>query len=256
MNKKYLGVSVAVVLCTAMATYAGTLVDFVPQPASPVTADLVWTGTSLIAGPGAIGNGDGALPLSSQTPGGLQLVAPFIVPGVPGSVIDAGAITTTFYDTTMVLSGLTPLGPAVVTPIIPGLSLVTQPLNTGSFQLWDTTNTVLLLSGNISSAAISGPLNNSTGAVATLDLAVLYTGGVILPPVQGPGAYVGQFSWSLLDIAPPLSVNLQTGLLNTFTANSAGQFSGTFDSHVPEPATLALVGLGGTLILGRRRRAA
>ena len=60
----------------------------------------------------------------------------------------------------------------------------------------------------------------------------------------------GDFSWSLLDIAPPLVINPQTGFLTDFEANGVGQFSA-----IPEPATLSVLLAGGLVSLLRRRRA-
>lgn len=242
----------AVVGLASLTSYAGTIVDFMPQPASPVTPELVWTGSALTVGAGAVGNGDGALPTADQTAPGLQLVAPFEVNGVTGSQVDTNNLSTTFYDTTLELTGLTAFGPTYVTQIFFGYSFVTQILDTGTFAFWNTDHSTQLLAGTINSAAITGPLNNSVGGVGTVDLAVTYTGGAILTAAGFSGG-TGQFSWSLLDITPKLAtVGTSVQTLAPFTANAVGQFTGDL-TLIPEPTTVALLGFAGLALIARVR---
>src|SRR5436189_5594059 len=81
-----------------LSASAATIVDWKPQPTSPTMAEFIWNGSFLNEGPGNFSNGDGALPRNLQTAPGLDMGTPFIIPGVPGSEIDAVAGTTTFMD--------------------------------------------------------------------------------------------------------------------------------------------------------------
>src|SRR5688500_13496341 len=98
------------VACTALVTLIGShaahaaiVIDFKPEPANALP-EVIYLGAgpavpSLRAGPGATGNGDGALPPNLQTPGGLTVEVPYPVPGIFSGIVNAGG-STTFRDVT------------------------------------------------------------------------------------------------------------------------------------------------------------
>lgn len=244
----------------AATAHAGVIADFIPGPASPVLPEFIWTGSELISGAGAFGTnfgtagaGDGQLPESQQAQPGLIVTTPFAIPGLPGSVISGS--TTTFYDATLQIipPGPGPLGLPASGPASIAFGQVIQPLGGGMVRIWstdpaelagpDTENPILLLEGVITSATIAGLPGTSTGAV--LSASVFYTSGAILQ-AAGLQGVSGDFSWSLLDILPPLGISGQ-GTLIPFEANAVGQFSA-----VPEPASLSLLAVGALTLLRRR----
>jgi len=166
----------AVALFAVPTAQAALLVDFMPEPASPLAPEFIWDGTSLTVGPGAVGSGfnnpnpgDGESAPQNQDVPGLEVVTPYEIGGVPGGVVNAVAGSTTFYDTTLEISPLAADGaPGVMFGVF-----VAQKLQGGVFNIWstdpvdvpETDNPVLLLSGTIASASIAGILGSSTGAV-------------------------------------------------------------------------------------------
>jgi len=237
----------AVVAAGSSTAYAGVLADFIPQPASPGIPEFTWDGSALHNAAGASGTG------VLNSPTGLQVTTPLVVPGIPGS----DPSQSTFYDCSLWIlvggdpsQGIPAGGPATVVTVVPGLMfVVAQPLAAAEFQVWSHdpgTGSVLLLAGDFEDAVIAGLLGSSTGT--TLSATVTYTGGAILTYSGLSHPITGEFSWSLLDIVPPLAIG-QNGFLVPFDANATGQFSG-----VPEPATLAMLALGGLALLARRWR--
>jgi hypothetical protein len=171
------------------------------------------------------------------------------------------ANSTSFFDVSLHLTGLTPKGSAVVTPIAGPINMVTQLLNSGTFQLlsYSPTSTdpeILLLEGQANNATINGFLGQGTGGVLSAD--VTYTKGTIynalaqsLSVSQGT-PISGSLSWSLLNINPVLAVSGSAGsyTLQNFTADMTGNFEA-----IPEPASVGLLAVGGVaLLLSRRRR--
>src|SRR5204863_9227441 len=88
---------VMAVLAAPVVACAATIVDWKPGPTSVGIPEFSWTGFQLVGAPGITSNGDGTLPRPTQTAPGLDMETPFIIPGVPGSVIDPVANTTLFY---------------------------------------------------------------------------------------------------------------------------------------------------------------
>jgi len=186
---------VAVVLISGIAQ--GDILGFVPEPASPSVPEFIWDGSMLTEGPGAVGTGymtigpgDGELPSGTQAVGGLTVVAPFAIPGIPGSTVGAGS--TTFYDATLDIlgAGLPAAGPA---SLLAGT--VFQPLGSGAFEIWSTDpltaleeDQTLLLAGTVNSAVITGLLNETTGATLSAD--VTYTAGAIVDAMNEGPLYV------------------------------------------------------------------
>ena len=255
-------------LLIASSASAGTLADFMPQPASPFVSEMIWNGTELYEGPGAIGtgfgtggSGDGEVPVNQQFAPGLTIETPFVVNGVLGSLVNVPDSSTSFFDATLDIipispasKGLPAIGNVVTTPLGGGYTMFSQLLGAAEFNIWstdpvevggpDVENPVLLLTGTINSAVITGVLNVSGAGVLSAD--VVYTGGKILE-ATGYAQLTGELSWSLLDATPKYQViNDQ---LAPFEANAVGQFSA-----IPEPATVLLLLSGLPFALAGWRR--
>jgi hypothetical protein len=248
----------AAVFCAVLSSArAGTLVDFIPAPASPGVPEVIWSQQNQVY---HLYEGSGALSLS--------LEVPFVMPGLPGSVVD-GSSSTTFSGASLLIDpnggsqrGLPSAGPLSVQTVTQGIQIFWQPLDSGEFQIWSAPsvsypNGVLLLDGTINSSVISGILYSASGSLASSD--VSYNSGAILnaaeglPPLGGTPVAVtgGQLSWSFLDASPQFQPDGGTSLA-PFNANATGQFSGT----VPEPGivTMLLSGLPLAFFAGRRWR--
>jgi len=221
--------------------------------------EINFTGANLQTGAGAQSNGDGNLPPANQTPGGLQseTIVNAPAPGsYPSSVITGG---TGYYDTTLTFFGLAPVGPAVQTPLVFGIVQDSQVLGTGQFTL-TTTNLlpggpapVLLLSGNIANAVITGIDGGAAGAVIDAH-GIDYTGGIILGAANFPAGAIlngNDLSLSMTSVIPGFSVNGGTLQLNPFHADATGEFD---INVVPEPATFALGAIGALALMGIRKR--
>lgn len=240
--------ALAIVGLSSLAS-AATLVDYKPGPVSPTTPEFVFGGgpvPSFQTGPGAIGNGDGALPQALQTPGGLDSETPFLIPAVPGSQV--GVSSTKFFDSTLNFAGLAANAPAINA----GGTLI-QSLGPGSFQLLSTTG-INLLTGTISTSTF---IVGAGGAGATFNASgVNYTGGLIFNALVAAGGdpNANSMSISMTDVSPTFSINGASGFLNDFTANATGLFN---VNVIPEPgAVTGAAILAGAVLRTRRSRRA
>ncbi len=228
------------------------MADFDPVPASPTVPEVIWSQSQLYQGPGAVGNGDGDLPVSQQTQPGLAVETPFEIPGLPGGIVNYINNSTSFYDASLLIIptganqlGLPAVGSPVVTPITQQISIFSQLLGSGDFQIWTTQpsqgSQSLLLEGTINSSVITGMLNSTSGSLVSSD--VTYTSGAILTAAEGFPPTVqpitGQLSWSFLDATPQFQQDSSgpSPILAPFTANATGQFS----ALVPEPGALMIL---------------
>jgi len=211
----------------ANAARAESVLNFQPSPISAGTAEFLYTGGTagqLVAGPGSLGNGDGALPPDSQTAGGLFVSTPFVIPDAIAGKTFSGS-TTNFYDVTMSLGGFVASSPSFMLG-----GMIWQPLSNGTFNMTATDGT-LLLSASATDALISRSPSNEQGSI--LSATISYTGGVIRPYVDPTPASI---SFTL--IATPTSATVTGGYLDGFSADATGQFSGTRAVAVPVPASV------------------
>jgi hypothetical protein len=244
------------------------LLEFNPNPISGSLPEFSWTGPGgqFVTGPGVVGNGDGDVAVPSQTPGGLEVDTPLVVPGVPNSIIDANG--TSFYDVTMTLSSSTNPGDLKDTGavILVAQNEAVQGLSNGSFQIFTTPATdvpgqlpVLLLSGTLTNNAIAVGLGGTSAGYQTAQ--ITYTGGAILTALLAAGGTPtgGSASISLVSLDGPIGVTdtgvviptvLDSAAIRPFDADS----NGVFDTpSVPEPASMGLLLSVGALGLRRRR---
>lgn len=241
--------TMGLVMAIAGPSWASQIASFEPDPIANNAAEIIWDGTNLLAGPGMLSNGDG----NSQAAGGLftepgiRLSTNFIINGVSSS--STTATSTTFYDTEMSMTGLAAVG---TTSNFGGLLI--QNLGAGTFTYMSSDDTtggaVLLLTGNVTSATLSGLSNSTTGSVVSAT--VTYTAGLIFDELAPNGfSNTGSYSWSLIDIVPSLAIDPATDRLRAFSSNASGIWDATQASAIPVPAAfpagLALFGVFGLL---------
>lgn len=228
------------------------LLDFLTAPASADVAEFVYDGTNFSNGPGTVGSGDGNLPIEDQDGAGLLATSPFDVSsftgGIPGAVTDTGSGETTFFDVTLLLTGLQDLGPTFSG--LPGGFLLQQLAGTGGVVVSSTDlggGSTPLLVATIADATIAGIENAQVGSV--LSVSLVYTGGALLTEAGFSPGDIGQLSIALADIESGLTLD-SSGQLNAFSADATGLFT-----IIPEPSTVLLLLAGGSLIAMRRRDA-
>jgi len=161
--------------------------------------------------------------------------ASFGAPNVSGAALTAG------FNNTVGLSGHFTSGAEIATYRLTGLDLSKVYTFTafGARQANDIRNTRYTLSNSTDSftgvLAASGPVNNSE---------VVVLGG-IAPRATGGGSTTGELDFSFQFDSPSTSGN-KFGYLNAIRIDSA--------ASIPEPSSLALIGLGGVALVTRRRR--
>jgi hypothetical protein len=183
--------------------------------------------------------------------------------GVLGTVNDGNAATTgdqntaveftSFLDfvpdiptniASFTLSGLLATGPATVVG-----STVLQPFLGGSFQLFDSANT-LLLSGSLTNSQLAGTLGPpGTGAVFSTALGTI-TGGT-LASLIAPGTMSLSMDMTQVNGGAGFSVGAAAPILNPFQADASVLVAA---NPVPEPAGAALLLIGAGVTALRRRR--
>lgn len=244
----------------ALPAQANTIVSLVPAPDSGAFPAFIFGGGPIPTfgvGPGSIGNGDGGLPLSLQSPGGLELQTPFnIAPATSYGEVNNVDGSTTFYDTTLSLGTLSAMFPAQ-TPF--GLDV--QQLTNAPFAIYGSNvgggDGPLLLQGMLTNNEIAGV--NGSSSAAVFSTTVTYTGGPIFDAlVRDGGSTSSNASFNLSLIGSTLGVNGSSGYLNNFIADGQGLFNATGDviPVVPEPSSIVLLAFGllGIGIVAVRRR--
>jgi hypothetical protein len=214
-------------LIVANTARAESVLNFEPSPISAGVPEFIYTGGApghLLAGPGSLGNGDGALPPNRQTGGGLFISTPFVIPDAIVGKTFSGS-TTNFYDVTMTLGGF-----AAASPIFMLGGIIYQPLSNGTFNITATDGT-LLLTASATDAFISRSPTNEEGSI--LSATISYTGGLIRSYVEPTPASI---SFTL--IANPTTASTTNGYLDGFSADATGQFSGMPAVAVPVPASV------------------
>jgi hypothetical protein len=224
------------------------VMQFAPNPPSPGLPEFLWTGPggNLVTGPGAVGNGDGDLGIAAQTPGGLEVDTPFVIPGIPNSTIDVSG--THFYDVTLSLSsGYSPgdlQDKGAV--ILVALNEVDQPMTNGSFQMWTTPAAdipgqlpVLLLNGTMTNNSIAFVLGGTSADYQSQQ--VTLTGGAIDSAANAAWGGVYACSWEIgLTTTSPIGVaDLGPIIPGGVDYAAVDAFSAT--SEVPEPTPMSVL---------------
>lgn len=138
---------------------------------------------------------------------------------------------------------------AVGTPTLIGVTLL-QPTDGGQFALYDSSNE-LLLEGVLGEGTLSGPIGGpATGGFLTTRFGA-FTGGSLLNTLEGADLAQASFSISLIDVNQGSGLALgNSGELLPFSADATAIIGG----QIPEPSSIALLGLGLLGLCGWRRR--
>lgn len=170
----------------------------------------------------------------------------FSFTNMPG-ILDPTLTGSTYSSATMTITGS-----ASGTGSLVG-STVVQPLDT-PLTITITNNAVpgqVLLSATVSSGALSLA---GTGSAAAVVASVPTDNLTYSSSVFNASALTSQaFSLALGAITAPLSLNAGDGIANSFTASGIAVFSANAVS-VPEPASVALLGIGCLVLAGARSR--
>lgn len=161
-------------------------------------------------------------------------------------ILDPTITGATFHDATLTITGSASTSGTTVG------SLITQPLDT-PLTVTITNNAVpgqVLLSEQVTSGPLYLAGVGSSGAVVASkppDNISLSSDVFNASALSNPA-----FSIGLTGITPTLSLNGADGILNSFNGSAIANFSGNA-VPVPEPASLALLGIGCVVLAGARR---
>jgi hypothetical protein len=143
------------------------------------------------------------------------------------------------------LNGLSVSGPTNVI----GSTLVIQNFTGGQFALYDPNNT-LLLSGPLTSSTLTGVIGPpGTGALFTTTLASATSGSLASQILAGTLS----LSLSMTTVNGGAGFATSDSILQPFQADGSINIAAE-QSVVPEPATLAMLALGGIVLLAAGRR--
>lgn len=268
-------IAIAVVsLCAAaegqmpVGDFESAFLQFEPNPPSPTLPEFIWTGPggNFQTGPGCIGNGDGDLPLSAQTPGGLEVDTPIPLPNIPNSTIDATG--THFFDITLQLSSnaistdLQDQGGGIEVPITFSPYAI-QPLSNAKFDLYTTPandspaqqalGPILLLAGTLTnnSIGISSSAGNTSATFSSGSVTLI--GGTLLDALNG-GLPIPE-NWSIaLNPTSLVTINADMKILPGISAATISRFSADATSLLPEPDSTALSSIAAIACLARPRQ--